>query len=177
MADTSKFPKLPKSITNFLTEEEGSISRNKILAVGSLMVIMTVLMAPDVYAKHSSHSSHRSHSSGSSHRSGHSSHESHVSHSSSSHSSHSSSVHSSHSSSTHNSHGSYTVNTHNSSGTQTTTTPAHTNTANVTTPTFKAPELYPLDSIHNKLLGTHNATTASGNTVAVANLKITDFKD
>ena len=97
-------PQVRNSIEQFLYEEEGKITRNKVLTVGSMMLIMGFLFATDVFASHSSHrshSSHKSHSSHSSHSSGdyggHSSHESHTSHSS--HSSHSSSSdHSSHSS-------------------------------------------------------------------------------
>lgn len=95
------FPKVQRSITDFLLDQEGNIPRNKILTVGSMMVLLTVLMAQDAFAKHSSHSSHKSHSSHSSGSGGHSSHESHVSHVS--HSSHVSGEHSAHSSSTHSS--------------------------------------------------------------------------
>ena len=71
------------------------------------------------------------------------------------------------------------TNTSPSTGTQTSasTTVSHTNTAGITMPKFEAPELYPLSADHNQLLGTHTGTTASGNQVTVANLKITDFKD
>lgn len=95
-------PQVRNSIEQFLYEEEGKITRNKVLTVGSMMLIMGLLFATDVFAEHSSHRSHSSHKSHSSHSSGssgsgHSSHESHVSHSS--HSSHSSGDgHSSHSS-------------------------------------------------------------------------------
>lgn len=96
------FPKIQRDISNFLLDQEGNIPRSKILTVGSMMILLSVLLAQDAFAKHTSHSSHRSHSSHSSHSSGsgnwHSSHESHVSHQS--HASHSSSEHSSHSSST-----------------------------------------------------------------------------
>ena len=92
-------PKIKKSIEDFLYEEEGNITRNKILTVGSMMLIMGVLLATEAFAVHSSHRSHSSHSS---HKS-HSSHRSHSSHSSGSyhgsHSSHSN-THSSHSSHT-----------------------------------------------------------------------------
>lgn len=94
------FPKIQRNITSFLLDQEGNIPRNKILTVGSMMILLTVLFAQDAFAKHSSHSSHSSHRSHSSHSSGsgggHSSHESHVSHIS--HSSHVSGEHSSHSS-------------------------------------------------------------------------------
>lgn len=98
----AQFPEIQKSIQNYLYEEEGNITRNKLLMVGSLAVLMSVLFALDASAGHSSHRSHSSHSSHSSgsHSSGHSSHTSHQSHTSSTtHSSHASSTHSSHSSS------------------------------------------------------------------------------
>lgn len=94
----AQFPEIKKSIQNYLYEEEGNITRNKLLMVGSLAVVMSVLFALDAEAGHRSHSSHSSHRS-SSHGSGHESHVSHQSHQSGSgHSSHSSSSHSSHSS-------------------------------------------------------------------------------
>lgn len=91
----AQFPEIKKSIQNYLYEEEGNITRNKLLMVGSLAVVMSVLFALDAEAGHRSHSSHSSHRS-SSHGSGHESHVSHQSHQSGSgHSSHSSSSHSS----------------------------------------------------------------------------------
>lgn len=97
----AQFPEIQKSIQNYLYEEEGNITRNKLLMVGSLAVLMSVLFALDASAGHSSHRSHSSHSSHSSgsHSSGHVSHASHQSHTSST-------THSSHASSTHSSHGS-----------------------------------------------------------------------
>ena len=97
----AQFPEIQKSIQNYLYEEEGNITRNKLLMVGSLAVIMSVLFALDASAGHSSHRSHSSHSSHSSgtqsyDHASHSSHQSHVSHTSSTtHSSHASSTHSS----------------------------------------------------------------------------------
>ena len=167
MAKNSLFPQISKSINDFLLEEEGSISRNKVLVVGSLMLVMSVIMAPTVYAKHSSHRSHssqRSHSSGSGGY--HSSHSSHSSSYHSSHSSHSSYAHNSHSSAAH-SNTSNAVNT----------TATHNNTSTIATPTFAAPELYDLSAVNNKLLGTHAGTTASGNAVTIANLRVSDFND
>ena len=91
----AQFPEIKKSIQNYLYEEEGNITRNKLLIVGSLAVIMSVLFALDAQAGHRSHSSHSSHRS-SSHGSGHESHVSHQSHQSGNgHSSHSSGSHSS----------------------------------------------------------------------------------
>lgn len=101
----AQFPEIKKSIQNYLYEEEGNITRNKLLMVGSLAVVMSVLFALDAEAGHRSHSSHSSHRS-SSHGSGHESHVSHQSHQSGSgHSSHSSSSHGSHSSGSHSSGG------------------------------------------------------------------------
>lgn len=116
----AQFPEIKKSIQNYLYEEEGNITRNKLLMVGSLAVVMSVLFALDAEAGHRSHSSHSSHRS-SSHGSGHESHVSHQSHQSGSgHSSHSSSSHGSHSSGCHSSGGA-----------------AHNNTsAAATTPTY-----------------------------------------
>ena len=116
----AQFPEIKKSIQNYLYEEEGNITRNKLLMVGSLAVVMSVLFALDAEAGHRSHSSHSSHRS-SSHGSGHGSHVSHQSHQSGSgHSSHSSSSHSSH-----------------SSGSTAHSSDAHSNTsAAATTPTY-----------------------------------------
>ena len=80
------FPDFKKSIEDYLYEEEGNITRNKLLMVGSLALIMSCLFALDVSAGHSSHRSHSSHSS---HRSGSSGHYSHSSHSSAAHSNYS----------------------------------------------------------------------------------------
>lgn len=78
------FPKLERSLEDFLYEEEGNITRNKMVMVGSLVLVLSLLMYDEVFAghrSHSSHSSHRSHSSGSGGGHGsHSSHESHTSH-------------------------------------------------------------------------------------------------
>ncbi len=85
MTDGSIFPTVKKSISNFLYEEEANISRSKMLTLGSMMIIVSVLMInSDVFARHGSHgshSSHASHSSGS-YTPSHYSHESHVSHAS-----------------------------------------------------------------------------------------------
>ena len=115
--EEKKTPAIIKKISDFLYEEEANISRKKIISVGTLIVLATILLSEDIFAKHYSHSSHSSHSShvSSSHGSSHSNHYSHQSHqshsshvSSGGHSSHSSSVgHTNHSSSVgHNSHSS-----------------------------------------------------------------------
>ena len=54
----AQFPEIKKSIQNYLYEEEGNITRNKLLMVGSLAVVMSVLFALDAEAGHRSHSSH-----------------------------------------------------------------------------------------------------------------------
>lgn len=78
------FPDIPKSISDYLYEEEGNITRNKLLMVGSLSVVLSVLFALEADAGHGSHKSHKSHTS---HSSGlHTQTDnSHSSHSSSSH--------------------------------------------------------------------------------------------
>lgn len=111
------FPEIKKKIENFMYEEDGNITRNKILTVGSMILIMGFVMYSEVFAGHSSHRSHSSHSSSKSSSVNHSSHVSHSSHSSSSggsgYASHAS--HSSHSSSSTHSSGSYTYNSYNDS--------------------------------------------------------------
>ena len=115
MNDDELFPQIKKTINDFLYEEEGNITRNKVIAMGTMVLVLSLLMHDEVFADHRSHSSNRSHSSHRSHSSGsgghysHSSHESHSSHSSSStHSSHGS--HSSHSN--HSNHASHSNTSH-----------------------------------------------------------------
>ena len=77
------FPHIKKSIEDFVSEQDGNIPRNKVLTIGTMLMILGILMTDDAFAAHRSHSSHKSHSSHSSHSSGsggHSSHESHQSH-------------------------------------------------------------------------------------------------
>ena len=130
------FPSVKRSIQDFINDEEATIPRGKLLAIGSLMLVLSVILGVDAAAKHTSHRSHSSHSSSSyhrshvshtSHRSGHGSHSSHSNHGShsnthGSHSSHSN-THSSHSS-----HSSTAVTTTKPAVT-TTSTPATTTTA------------------------------------------------
>lgn len=105
MAD-SLFPHIKKAVEDFMYDQEGNIPRNKVLTVGSMLLLFCFLLADEAFAGHSSHRSHSSHSSHRSHSSGSGGHYSHVSHTS--HSSHSSSSgHSNHSSSTHSSHSSH----------------------------------------------------------------------
>jgi len=72
---TNTFPKVKKSLSDFLYEEEGNIPRSTMLTIGTMVLLLSVFYADDVFAAHSSHSSHSSHKS-------HSSHTSHTSHSS-----------------------------------------------------------------------------------------------
>ncbi|MDE7389331.1 MAG: zinc transporter 7, partial [Lachnospiraceae bacterium] len=108
--DDFNFPKLKRELINFIDDQEGNVTRNKILTIGSLIILLSVLTT-DAYAGHRSHSSHSSHSSTSYHRS-------HVSHTSSRGSHSNRSLHGSHNShtshnNTHSSHASHS-NTHSS---------------------------------------------------------------
>lgn len=85
------FPKFQKSITDFMNDEDGNISRRKLLSIGTMIVLLGTIFSMNVSAKHGSHGSHGSHSSTSyrrnhsnshnSHSNFHSSHASHTSHS------------------------------------------------------------------------------------------------
>ena len=86
------FPKVKKSIASLIEDEEGNIPGNKLLMLGTMVIILGSILTMDAFGSHRSHSSHRSHRSHSSSRSGgsHYSHVSHQSHvSSSAHSNHS----------------------------------------------------------------------------------------
>lgn len=112
-----KFPGIKKSIQDFIDDEDGSITRSKLVTVGSMVLLMTIFAGIEARAAHGSHKSHSSHSSTSYVRNhgSHESHESHSSHTSSAdHSSHSSTTHSNHSSSTHSNHGSSVHGNHSS---------------------------------------------------------------
>ena len=77
------FPKFQKRIEDLIEDEEGNIPGNKLLVLGTMVIVLGAILSTEAFAKHSSHkshSSHSSHSSGSS--SDHSSHVSHESHSS-----------------------------------------------------------------------------------------------
>lgn len=74
-----EFPHVQKSVDDFLSDEEGNIPMGKVLTIGSMIMILGILFAEDVFAAHSSHRSHSSHSSGGGGY-GHSSHVSHSSH-------------------------------------------------------------------------------------------------
>lgn len=84
------FPKVIKNIENLIEDEEGNIPGNKLLVLGTMIIVLGNILTLEVFGKHRSHSSHRSHTShgsGSSGHGNHSSHESHQSHQS--HTSHS----------------------------------------------------------------------------------------
>ncbi len=98
-----KFPKIKKSISDFFEDDDGSITRNKVLMIGGMILVLGLLLGEEIYAAHRTHSTHRTHSS---HRTSNSKHGSHSTHYSS-HSTHSDHyTHGSHSS--HASHVSYT---------------------------------------------------------------------
>ena len=59
--DKSIFPQVKRGIQDFLYEEEGNIPRNKMLTLGTMVLLMSILFASDAFAAHRSHSSHRSH--------------------------------------------------------------------------------------------------------------------
>jgi hypothetical protein len=126
-----KYPGIKKSIQDFIDDEDGSITRSKLVTVGSMVLLMAIFASIEAQAAHSSHKSHSSHSSHSStsysrtHGS-HESHESHSSHTSSAaHSNHSSSTHSNHSS--HSDHGSHSNHSNHASHTSHANTSAHSN--------------------------------------------------
>lgn len=103
------FPKVKKSINDFIQDEEGNVTRGKLVTVGTMIVIMSIVSSLEAFAAHGSHvshSSHASHSSGAYSKSYsgtpiHGSHTSHASHNS--HTSHSNSI--SHSNSLYSSEG------------------------------------------------------------------------
>lgn len=100
---SDKFPKIKKSIQDFFEDEDGSITRSKVLMIGGMVIILGMLLSDEVYAAHRTHYTHRTHST---HRTSNNKHGSHSSHSTS-HSTHSDHyTHGSHSS--HASHVSYT---------------------------------------------------------------------
>lgn len=74
----SAFPHIQKAVTDFMYDQEGNIPRNKIMSIGSMLLIMAFLLGEEAFAAHGSHSSHSSHKSHASHSSG-STHSSHAS--------------------------------------------------------------------------------------------------
>ena len=87
MKKEKKLPSLKKNLRNFLTSEEGKISKRKVssmagASIGVGMGIAALLMmvkSTEAACTHSSHGSHSSHASHNSHGS-HGSHGSHASH-------------------------------------------------------------------------------------------------
>ena len=96
------FPSIKKSLDALIEDEEGNIPGNKLLLLGTMIIVLGSFLSINAFAKHGSHSSHASHSShvsGSSHSNSHynhGSHDSHVSHQS--HTSHSNTAYHSNSS-------------------------------------------------------------------------------
>ena len=143
------FPEFQKNIENLIEDEEGNIPGNKLLALGTMIIILGSLMTMDAFAAHRSHSSHSSHRSHSSHSSGshgnsHSNHGSHESHQS----------HQSHTS--HSNTGSHSNARYSAEGDVTYSAPAAQNVPNISTPpvemtadTFALPDVNgtPISSI------------------------------
>ena len=62
------FPKFKKNISDLIEDEEGNIPGNKLLMLGTMIVVLGSMMQMDaVQAVHGSHKSHTSHSSHGSH--------------------------------------------------------------------------------------------------------------
>lgn len=83
------FPAIKRGIEKLIEDQEGNVPSNKLLMLGSMIIVLGSVLFVDALAAHSSHSSHSSHVSHSSHsssststytHSNHGSHESHVSH-------------------------------------------------------------------------------------------------
>ncbi|MEG1164842.1 MAG: His-Xaa-Ser repeat protein HxsA3 [Oscillospiraceae bacterium] len=77
------FPKFMKKIADLIEDEEGNIPGNKLLMLGTMIIVLGNMLTLDAFAahgSHQSHSSHSSHSSSSSHGSSHGSHGSHSNH-------------------------------------------------------------------------------------------------
>ena len=77
------FPKIKNDLVNLIEDEEGNVPGKKLLALGTMVVILGSIMTMN-FTGHSSHKSHSSHSSssglsGSSYHGSHSSHSSHSS--------------------------------------------------------------------------------------------------
>lgn len=64
------FPSLSRRLSDLIEDEEGNITAQKMLMIGTLVIVLGNLLNTDVLATHRSHSSHRSHTSHSSHSSG-----------------------------------------------------------------------------------------------------------
>lgn len=87
------FPQIKKGIEHLIEDQEGNIPGNKLLVLGTMVIVLGSLLSMDALAKHRSHRSHSSHRSSAS---GHGSHNSHSSGHSNSHNNHAS--HNSHTS-------------------------------------------------------------------------------
>ena len=58
------FPKFKKNISDLIEDEEGNIPGNKLLMLGTMIVVLGSMMQMDaVQAVHGSHKSHASHQS------------------------------------------------------------------------------------------------------------------
>ena len=54
--EEKKFPKISKSIQDFFEDEDGSITRNKALLMGGMILVLGMLFSDEVYAAHRTHS-------------------------------------------------------------------------------------------------------------------------
>ena len=90
-----RFPSIQKTIDDFINDDDGNITRQQLVTIGAMILVMSIMSSIDAYAKHGSHRSHSSHTSHSStsyirSHTDHGSHSDHGSHDShSSHTSHS----------------------------------------------------------------------------------------
>lgn len=50
--EEKKFPKISKSIQDFFEDEDGSITRNKALLMGGMILVLGMLFSDEVYAAH-----------------------------------------------------------------------------------------------------------------------------
>ena len=51
----NRFPRIKKEIMNFIDDEEGNITRSKMLTVGSMIILLGIIAGIDANAAHSSH--------------------------------------------------------------------------------------------------------------------------
>ncbi|MDO5133839.1 MAG: His-Xaa-Ser repeat protein HxsA3, partial [Eubacteriales bacterium] len=56
------FPHVKHSVEDFLFDEEGNIPRSKILTIGSMMIVLSMLLTEKAFAGHRTHYTHRTHS-------------------------------------------------------------------------------------------------------------------
>ena len=52
------FPHIKHSVEDFLFDEEGNIPRSKILTIGSMIIVLSLLFTEKAFAAHRSHSSY-----------------------------------------------------------------------------------------------------------------------